>query len=178
MNRRWGVLFQGILWGWFLGISGTGAPFIHELTDGVLKLELPTEEEGWDRNFPHSGGDLLFADGLTLVAMREAGEHGTTVTISLDEKHPIPVAEQEAFIALALDRNREGQMDVWVIADRTWIAQEFRSPSERVIATQSFMGPYALAYLFWFQADGDIEEQGKEARTILERWGPTWTSSK
>ena len=146
----------------------------HAVPEGTLAIPLPTEDDGWHCTFPEKVGDLLFPDGVTLASMRQTKERGTMVTLSLDERHPTPAAEQAAFLALAKDREKAGRMAIWELNERTWIVQEFRSPSERVLAVQTFLGPYALGYLFWFAADGAPEEQAIQAQAILTRWHPVW----
>lgn len=141
---------------------------------GTLRIELPGEHAGWVAQQPNNAGDLLFPDGVTLVALRESGEAGVMVTISLDHNHPVAAPERAAFGALAQERAADGRMEVWQVGERQWILQEFRSPSERVLAAQTFVGPYALAYLFWFGAEASIEHQEACARAVLSRWGPGW----
>ncbi|MFP4282333.1 MAG: hypothetical protein ACLFR7_04365 [Opitutales bacterium] len=169
-----GLLATGLA---LLGADRLGGAIIlrQVLPEGVLELPLPGPEEGWEKAAPESPGDLLFAEGVTLAWLRQEGMDGVMVTVSLDEGAPLSPAAQAEFLALARRRAAEGRMELWDLAEHLWIVQEFRSPSERVLATQTFAGPYTLAYVFWLPPQGEEALQESHVREFLTRWAPRWS---
>jgi len=158
----------------FLWGSVRAAVIVHTVGGGAVQIPVPPTSAGWETRDRIEDGDLLFADGVRLLTLAETGGEGTILTVSLDQNRPMSAEERAAFIALARDRAEAGRMELWTIDDRLWIVQEFRSPSERVVAAQMFVGPYTLAYLFWFDPGESEASQDALARELLTRWAPRW----
>lgn len=165
-----------------LGSSGMGAAEAidvrYQSDAGELVLALPTVGENWQKAPPSTEGDLLFPDGVQLAFLRRLGEDSPiSLTVSFDIGNPTPATKQAAFLDLAEEKARLHFMDRWREGDRIWIVQEFLSPTERVLAVQTFVGPYALACLFWLDSEDDAADQDRWARQYVRAMGIRWAST-
>lgn len=173
MLRLW--LGIGVVLPVLAAAAGSGPIELRYLGEvGELVIEAPREGLDWSASEPSTEGDLLFPDGVQLAHLRYRGEAVFNLTISFDVGQPTTAAKRAAFLDLAQEKMEQETMYLWNEGDRLWILQAFISPSERILAAQSFVGPYALACLFWMESGGDEAAQERLVRHYLRALKIDW----